>query len=258
MRIPIQALLAFGLLFFSGGLCAGEETLLVTVSANPSTFKSVGETITFTYDLFGEDYIATEKQYSVTDDAADAVPICSTVSNTKLYCTAVHTITAADVALGYVTSHAVAKAHVGMENVFWTSRDEILTTKATTVVYIINFVPSPTPTVTPLVVSTPSHTPNPAANAEVIFEKGNTTDLLDCSGTEFGFTVKDPEGIQKVYIEFAVAGFDTDFSTIAGTLDLTNTGGDTWSGTLNDTFSSQGQVTYWPCRKTTSAAEINM
>jgi hypothetical protein len=57
--------------------------------------------------------------------------------------------------------------------------------------------------------------------------------------------VKDPEGIQKVYIEFAVAGFDTDFSTIAGTLDLVNTGGDTWSGTLNDTFSSQGKVTYW-------------
>lgn len=104
---------------------------------------------------------------------------------------------------------------------------------------------TPTPTPTAAFTATPSATPNPSANAEVIFEKGNTTDLVECSGTEFAFTVKDPEGIKQVYIEFAVAGFDKDFSTIASTLDLTNSGGDTWSGTLTDTFSTQGQVTYW-------------
>jgi hypothetical protein len=95
------------------------------------------------------------------------------------------------------------------------------------------------------VTATPSPTADPASNAEVVFEKGNTTDLTDCSGTEFAFTVKDPEGVKQVYIEFAVAGFDTDFSNIASTLDLTNTGGDTWSGTFTDTVSTQGQVTYW-------------
>jgi len=104
---------------------------------------------------------------------------------------------------------------------------------------------APTATPTAAFTATPSATPDPSSNAEVIFEKGNTTDLVDCSGTEFAFTVKDPEGVKQVYIEFAVAGFDTDFSTIAGTLDLTNSGGDTWSGTLNDTFSTQGKVTYW-------------
>src|SRR5258706_452860 len=104
---------------------------------------------------------------------------------------------------------------------------------------------APPPTPPAAFTATPSATPDPSSNAEVIFEKGNTTDLVDCSGTEFAFTVKDPEGVKQVYIEFAVAGFDTDFSTIAGTLDLTNSGGDTWSGTLNDTFSTQGKVTYW-------------
>ena len=105
--------------------------------------------------------------------------------------------------------------------------------------------PTATTTSTPSFTPTPAATADPAANAEVIFEKGNTTDLVDCSGTEFAFNVKDPQGVRQVYIEFAVAGFDTDFSTIAGTLDLTNSGGDTWSGTLNDTFSTQGKVTYW-------------
>ena len=93
--------------------------------------------------------------------------------------------------------------------------------------------------------ATPTATADPAANAGVIFEKGNTTDLVDCAGTEFAFTVSDPEGVKQVYVEFAVAGFDTDFSTIASTLDLTNTSGSTWSGTFTDTVSTQGQVTYW-------------
>ncbi len=103
----------------------------------------------------------------------------------------------------------------------------------------------PTPTATLAFTATPAATANPDANSEVIFEKGNTTDLVSCTGTEFAFTVTDPQGVKRVYIEFAVAGFDTDFSTIASTLDLTNTGGDTWSGTFEDTVSTQGQVTYW-------------
>jgi hypothetical protein len=108
-------------------------------------------------------------------------------------------------------------------------------------------VPPPTstarlfPTPTPI----PTKTPDPTGNAAVVFEKGNTTDLVDCSGTEFAFNVTDPEGVKQVYLEFAVAGFETDFSHIAATLDLTNTGGDTWSGTFVDTISTQGQVTYW-------------
>ncbi len=103
----------------------------------------------------------------------------------------------------------------------------------------------PTPTATVALTSTATATADPSANAVVIFEKGNTTDLVDCSGTEFSFTVSDTEGVKQVYVEFAVAGFDTDFSTIASTLDLTNTSGDTWSGTFTDTVSTQGQVTYW-------------
>ena len=106
-------------------------------------------------------------------------------------------------------------------------------------------IPSPTVTPRPAFTRTPTPTKDPSANAEVVFEKGNTTDLVDCTGTEFAFNVKDPEGVKQVYLEFAVAGFETDFSHIAATLDLTNTGGDTWSGTFVDTISTQGQVTYW-------------
>ncbi len=105
------------------------------------------------------------------------------------------------------------------------------------------FAPAEMPTATSTVA--PTSTPDPAANAAVTFVTGNTTDLVDCAGTEFSFTVADPEGVKQVYIEFAVAGFDTDFSNISATLDLTNTGGDTWSGTFTDTVSTQGQVTYW-------------
>jgi hypothetical protein len=139
-----------------------------------------------------------------------------------------------------VKSQAIGNATVRTEGFLGASEKELYK-YLDTVVYLI----LPTPTVTPLFTATPLATVDAAANAEVIFEKGNTTDLVDCSGTEFAFTVKDPQGVKQVYMEFAVAGFTTDFSNIAATLDLTNSGGDTWSGIFNDTVSKQGQVTYW-------------
>ena len=247
MRIPFQALLAVAVLFFSGGICGGNESLYLSVKASPSTFKAVGDTITFTYTATAQDSIAARngQPWGLTDDAADSPPSCGLVHH-GFTCTATHVITAEDFALGYVTSHATARAYVvSTFGPLPESRPVDLTATADTVVYLENFTPSPTPTLTPLVTATPVATVDAAPNAEVIFEKGNTTDLVDCSGTEFAFTVKDPQGVRQVYIEFAVAGFNTDFSTIAGTLDLTNSGGDTWSGTLNDTFSTQGKVTYW-------------
>jgi hypothetical protein len=185
MKIPFQAMLAFGLLFFSGGLCSGDESLHLTVSASPSTFKSVGEKITFTYKILGYDYIVFSEGYSVTDDAADAAPACSKVSKDEMNCTAAHTITAEDLALGYVTSHAVAEVKVATSNL-WRSTPAELTEKATTVVYVENFVPSPTPTTTPLVAatsttaatSTATATPTtaPPASLEGIVD----SDLLSC------------------------------------------------------------------------------
>lgn len=185
MKIPFQAILAFGLLFFSGGLCSGTETLKLSVSASPSTFKSVGETITFAYNVSGEDIISFSKGYSVTDDAADVPPVCSEVGRDKLNCTASHIITAEDLALGYVTSHAVARAYVATSNI-WQSTPVDLTDKVTTLVYVVNFVPSPVPTATTPVsatttsttvpTSTATSTPLPPASLEGTVD----SDLLSC------------------------------------------------------------------------------
>jgi hypothetical protein len=160
MKIPFQAIFAFGLLLFSGGLCSGTEVLKLSVSASPSTFKSVGEKITFTYQIKGEDYISFKRGYSVTDDVADAAPVCSKVSKDEMSCTAPHTITADDYALGYVTSNATAKVYVGTSNIIDFTPVN-LTEKATTVVYVENFVPSPTPTITPTFTATPIFTATP-------------------------------------------------------------------------------------------------
>ncbi|MBL8089926.1 MAG: hypothetical protein KF758_07390 [Anaerolineales bacterium] len=156
MKIPFQAMLAFAFLFFSGGLCDGTETLKLTVSTSPSTFTSVGEKITFTYKIVGEDYISFSSGYKVTNDVADEAPVCSKVSSREMSCTSTHTITTQDFALGYVTSNASALIHVGTYNII-TFRPVDLTEKATTVVYIKNFVPSPTPTITatPVPTATP-------------------------------------------------------------------------------------------------------
>jgi hypothetical protein len=232
MRIPIQTLLTFVIFLFLGG-CYGEK-LYLSVQANPSTFQAVGDTITFTYTVVAEDRFDSSKPWGLTDDAADSAPSCGSLGGDYMRCTATHVITTEDVARGSVTSHAVVNANVVGEGYFGdTNRD--LTANAQAIVSLT----LPTPTVTPVA------TVDASANAQVTFEKGNTTELADCSGTEFAFNVTDPQGVKQVYLEFAVAGFTTDFSTIATTLDLTNTGGDTWSGTFNDTVSKQGQVTYW-------------
>lgn len=257
MKIPVPVVLAIAALSIAALSCGsdsvtGSVSSDMSISASPSTFKSVGETITFTYTVDAIDYITRSKSQGVTDNAADTTPSCSVSNDDKqLICKASHIITAEDVALGYVTSSARFKGYIspsiggGFIPLPGDSSSEYMENDATIVVYIENFAPSPTPTITPLSSPTPTATPDPSANAEVIFEKGNTTDLVDCSGTEFAFTVKDPQGVKQVFIEFAVAGFDTDFSKIAATLDLTNSGGDTWSGIFNDTVSTQGQVTYW-------------
>jgi hypothetical protein len=261
MKIPFQAFLAIAALSIAALSCGSESVDGATgarlrIGASPSTFKSVGETITFTYTVDAIDYIDRAKSQGVTDNAADETPSCSVSEDgNQLVCRATHIITTEDTALGYVISSATFRGYISPSIGGFipvpSKHSEYSEAEATTAVYIENFTPSPTPTITPLVSATPTvtatmtATPNPEANAQVIFEKGNTTDLVDCSGTEFAFTVKDPEGIKQVYIEFAVAGFDTDFSKIAATLDLANSGGDTWSGVFNDTISTQGQVTYW-------------
>jgi hypothetical protein len=182
LKIPFQAMLAFGFLFFSGGLCSGTETLQMTVSASPSTFESDGEKITFTYNILGDDYIVFSQGYSVTDDAADAAPTCSKVRKDEMSCTATHAVTAADLALGYVTSQAVARVYVATSNL-WPSTPVELTEEATTVVYIENFVPSPTPTLasatstsTTAPISTTTATPVPPVGLEGTVD----SDLLSC------------------------------------------------------------------------------
>jgi hypothetical protein len=185
IKIPFQAMLAFGFLFFSGGLCSGTETLQMTVSASPSTFKSAGEKITFTYNVLGDDYIVFSQGYSVTDDAADVAPVCSKVRKDQMNCIATHTVTAADLALGYVTSHAAAQVYVATSNL-WQSTPVELTEEATTVVYIENFVPSPTPTVTPPLSATPAATATstatitPTSPPSVSLEGAVESDLLSC------------------------------------------------------------------------------
>jgi hypothetical protein len=247
MKRSISLILAITALALSALSCGGGTTgAYLTTSASPSTFRSVGETLTFTYKVDAIDYFDSTKPYGVTDTAADATPACSRSGDGKqVVCQAAHVITAADVALGYVTSNAKFSGYVrpamGGFLPVASGTSEYQQAEATTVVHMENFVPSPLSTITPQA----SATPDPSANAEVTLEQGNTTDLVSCTGTEFAFTVKDPEGVQQVYIEFAVADFDADFSTIAATLDLTNSGGDTWSGVFNDTISTQGKVTYW-------------
>lgn len=188
IKFPFQAMLAVSLLFFSGGLCSGTESLKLGVSASPSTFQSVGEKINFTYTILGYDYIVFSEGYSVTDDAADAAPICTKVDKDQMNCTAAHTITAADLALGYVTSHAVAEVKVATSNL-WRSTPAELTEKVTTVVYVLNFVPSPTPTVTPLISATPTSTTAPASTTATVtpttaptvnLEGKVDSDLLSC------------------------------------------------------------------------------
>src|SRR5262249_8393577 len=109
------------------------------------------------------------------------------VGRDKLNCTASHVITAEDLALGYVTSQAVARAYVATSNI-WQSTPVDLTHKVTTVVYIENFVPSPTPTATTLASATPTSTTAPAARETatptaappVSLEGTVDSDLLSC------------------------------------------------------------------------------
>lgn len=166
MKIRFQAILAFGFLIFSGMACGGTYMMRLQVSASPSTFTSVGEKITFTYKIFGHDYIAYSRGYSVTDDIADEPVICSQVPTTELHCTATHTITEEDFARGYITSNAIAKAFIGSNDWVFIYEPEHHIEESTTVVYIENFVPSPTPTTTATPVSTA--TPLPPGQSIII------------------------------------------------------------------------------------------
>lgn len=160
MKIPFQSLLAFAFLIFSGGMCAGGESLSLLVTASPTTFTSVGEKITYTYKIVGDEFIDYGKSYIIKNDVADAEPVCSKVSDREMSCTSTHTITEQDLALGYVTSKAEIEVHVYSRNII-SFRAVNLQQRATTTIYMENFVPSPTPittTATPVATSTPSET----------------------------------------------------------------------------------------------------
>lgn len=168
MKIPVPVFLAIAALSIAALSCATEGTTSasLSISASPSTFKSVGETITFTYTVDAIDYITRSKSQGVTDNAADATPSCSVSNDGKqLICKATHTITTEDVALGYVTSSATFRGYIspsiGGAFPVPSGNSEYFKEEATTVVYIENFTPSPTPTTTPLSSPTPMVTVTP-------------------------------------------------------------------------------------------------
>ncbi len=99
-----------------------------------------------------------------------------------------------------------------------------------------------------------SSTPNPTStiditpNTMIIYISGNTSELTSCTGTEFSAQVTDPNGVSRVFVQFFVSAGDLtpgSFSTPSGELELTNSGGNMWSGTFNDTISQIQQITYW-------------
>ena len=180
MKIPAPIFLAIAALSIAALSCASFEALgtstssTLSISASPSTFKSVGETITFTYTVDAIDYITRSKSQGVTDNAADTTPSCSVSNDGKqLICKATHIITAEDVALGYVTSSAKFKGYISPTMGGWIpipgdKESEYHEDDATTVVYIENFVPSPTPTVTPTLTATPVFTATPSETGQEI------------------------------------------------------------------------------------------
>ncbi len=177
MKIPVPVVLAIAALSIAALSCVGIDdgdspSANMETSASPATFKSVGEVITLTYSVRAHDYIDFTDSYKVTDKAADTTPSCPRPPGNKndwLVCKATHTITTEDVALGYVISSAEFTGFIAEQTVLLLPGPyKPLYEKATTVVYIENFIPSPTPTITPTLTATPVFTATPSETGQEI------------------------------------------------------------------------------------------
>ncbi|GEM_PF-4587216 len=118
----------------------------------------------------------------------------------------------------------------------------ILTRTSTPYIPTSSFTPTftPTPTATPTRTPTPTTTPtfNVTPNAAIILQSGDTGDLVSCGGRYYAFTVRDPEGVEEVYIIFSSGGRTQQ-------LNLSLVDGDIWGATFNDKISRSRVPTYY-------------
>ncbi|HLO31533.1 MAG TPA: SBBP repeat-containing protein, partial [Anaerolineales bacterium] len=91
------------------------------ITANPTSFTSAGQTITYTYTLTNTGTVALTGPYGVSDDKVSSVD-CSAAQSplgvgASTTCAGSYTTTPADVTAGSVTDTATATASAGVQNV---------------------------------------------------------------------------------------------------------------------------------------------
>ena len=99
------------------GLCvkgeptAGTPGLSLVKTANPTTYSSVGDVITYTYEITNSGQTTLGGPFSVSDDKQGSISPCGSgplAPGGSTTCTSTHTISQADVAAGSITNVATA------------------------------------------------------------------------------------------------------------------------------------------------------
>ena len=106
--------------------------LLLDKSAAPSTYSAVGQVISYSYVLTNTGNVTMSGPFSVTDDKADAecpeTP-ASLAPGESITCTALYTITQADLNSGSVTNVARGRGYDGAENAVESNEDTTTVTR---------------------------------------------------------------------------------------------------------------------------------
>jgi len=136
-------------------------------AASPTTYITLGQTITYTYTLTNTGNVTLTAPYSVTDDRVASVDCSAAASplspGQSTTCTATYTITPADISAGSITNLATASATFGSTQVNSSQASATITyiaptnTPTSTPTNPPTFTPTATPTNT--LTNTPTNTP---------------------------------------------------------------------------------------------------
>src|SRR4029079_5579856 len=96
----------------AAALTAQAPQLHLDKSASPTTYDHVGQQITYTYLITNDSEATLNGPFTVTDDktTVSCPPTGSRVRGTTVTCTAIYSITQADLDAGSITNHATAHA----------------------------------------------------------------------------------------------------------------------------------------------------